>query len=403
MAGQPPTIDLTSASPSHDGIEDITPRVPTSMADTFRETASIARASPAPTTPPHLRQACQQAPPATADEEACPICLTAISYNGIGPTSRFRWPHCNHCFHTGCAAHMVVEQPRPPCPTCRQPWTNTSALLFSAQCRHHGVELPPRIQRVDTHNAALQPPVAPTHISPHCCPRLFLADPLHPEEPTAWQELNDNHMAWAPVHIQQSDRWGPEWACLRCNTVLRLDHPWLQNTPEQPHCTQHGLRTLRVDMRHNTRGWIWNHFQAGCPAQPIHTQPARAHMAPQQLRDPHSRPWTQRGPPDEHSCSHPAFSWFYVPLLLAATNRLEPQAAEAWHQTPAAGNPWRRLVEHLQQARPVPWQQLLHVLTTLQQLATHTGQTLAESEAALPNRLREAGACQPPGTLVHLP
>ena len=47
-------------------------------------------------------------------------------------------------------------------------------------------------------------------------------------------------------------------------------------------------------------------------------------------------------------------------------------------------------------ARPVPWQQLLHVLTTLQQLATHTGQTLAESEAALPNRLREAGACQPP-------
>ena len=138
--------------------------------------------------------------------------------------------------------------------------------------------------------------------------------------------------------------------------------------------------------------------------QPLPSRmPAGAHMAPQQLRDPHSRPWTQRGPPDEHSCSHPTFSWFYVPLLLAATNRLEPQAAEAWHQTPAAGNPWRRLVEHLQQARPVPWQQLLHVLTTLQQLATHTGQTLAESEAALPNRLREAGACQPPGTLVHLP
>ena len=64
MAGQPPTIDLTSASPSHDGIEDITPRV--RMADTFRETASIARASPAPTKPPHLRQACQQAPPASS-------------------------------------------------------------------------------------------------------------------------------------------------------------------------------------------------------------------------------------------------------------------------------------------------------------------------------------------------
>ena len=97
-----------------------------------------------------------------------------------------------------------------------------------------------------------------------------------------------------------------------------------------------------------------NTHPAGCPAQPIHTQPARAHMAPQQLRDPHSRPWTQRGPPDEHSCSHPTFSWFYVPLLLAATNRLEPQAAEAWHQTPAAGNPWRRLVEHLQKSTPRP-------------------------------------------------
>ena len=156
MAGQPPSIDLTLATPSNDGIENIIPRVPTSAADTFPTTGATAIATPAPTTPPHLRHACQQPPPAAANEEACAICLMATSDLGCGPTSRFRWPHCQHSFHTGCATHMVVEQP--PCPTCRQPWNDASDFLFLAKCSHHGVELPPRIERVDAHNPALEPP-----------------------------------------------------------------------------------------------------------------------------------------------------------------------------------------------------------------------------------------------------
>ena len=123
------------------------------------------------------------------------------------------------------------------------------------------------------------------------------------------------------------------------------------------------------------------------PSQPAPTRPLRGRVA-------HT---TSPGPDAD------TFSWFDVQLLLAATNRLEPPAFEAWQQTATAGNPWRRLVEHLRQARPVPWQQLHHVLATLQQLASHTGQALTQSEAALLHRLHEAGACQPPGTLVHLP
>ena len=90
-------------------------------------------------------------------------------------------------------------------------------------------------------------------------------------------------------------------------------------------------------------------------------------------------------------------------MLLAATNRLEPHTVQTWQQTRTAGNPWRRLVEHLQQAPPVPLQRLHHVLSTLRQLATHTGQAPTQSETDLPSSFHEAGACQPPGTLVHLP
>jgi hypothetical protein len=194
MSGQPPAIDLTSATPASDAIEDIMPCVPTSWGVTIPATA--------PTTPQHLRHACSQPPAATEDEVACPICLTAITDSGTGPTSTFRWPHWRHAFHTGCAAHMVVENPQPPCPTCRNPWNDASYFLFHAQSTHQGVEIPQRLEQVDTRNTAMQPPAAPTHIRPHCCPRLLLADPSRPEQAATWHELQDRHMAWTPVHTQ---------------------------------------------------------------------------------------------------------------------------------------------------------------------------------------------------------
>ncbi|CAK8990588.1 Retrotransposable element SLACS 132 kDa protein (ORF2) [Includes: Reverse transcriptase] [Durusdinium trenchii] len=63
------------------------------------------------------------------------------------------------------------------------------------------------------------------------------------------------------------------------------------------------------------------------PSQPAPTRPLRGRVA-------HT---TSPGPDAD------TFSWFDVQLLLAATNRLEPPAFEAWQQTATAGNPWRRL------------------------------------------------------------
>ena len=395
MSGRPPAIDLTTATPASDGIEDPTPRVTTSTADSFP--ASATEPLPAPTTPPHLRHASAQPPAAAEHEEACPICLTAITDSGTGATSTFRWPHCQHAFHTGCAAHMVVENPQPPCPTCRHPWNEASSLLFHAQCAHHGVELPPRLEQRNTSNTAMQPPAPPAHLRPHCCPRLLLADPSHPEQTEAWHELQDRHMAWAPVHVQHTGEWQPEWVCLRCNALLRHDHPLLQSLPQQPTCDDHGPRTLHIDLRSGTRRWACNHPHALCPPQPINANPTH-HGAARPTHDAHH--WAHRRPPEQHSHSQPTYSWFYVPLLLAATNRLDPATAEAWQQTHTAGPSWRRIVEHLRAAPPIPWQQLHHTLLTLQQL---TGHPLPDAERLLPQRLYEAGSQQPSGTLVHLP
>ena len=125
MARPPPvTVDLTTGTPPADGIEDITPRIRSQDAATFPEMDSDAdMGMAAPTTPPHLRRACHQQPPAAPGHETCPICLMPIHPAADGPTSTFRWPHCHHAFHTGCAAHMVVEQPRPPAPHAGSPGT----------------------------------------------------------------------------------------------------------------------------------------------------------------------------------------------------------------------------------------------------------------------------------------
>ena len=148
-------------------------------------------------------------PPATANEEACPICLMAIHDMATGPMSRFHWPHCRHTYHTGCAAHMVVQRPRPPCPTCRHPWNDDSDAHFQTHCRQHGVELTTAPFDSDRHTRAptRQPPAPPAHIQASCCPPLLLADPARPNQDSAWRELSDRHMSWAPTHDQQTDTW----------------------------------------------------------------------------------------------------------------------------------------------------------------------------------------------------
>ena len=56
---------------------------------------------------------------------------------------------------------------------------------------------------------------------------------------------------------------------------------------------------------------------------------------------------------------------------------------------------------HLQQAPPIPWQTLHHILGTLQELARATGRTLPHQETELLHQLQQAGSTQPAGTLVH--
>jgi hypothetical protein len=169
-----PPIDLTSPVPAADGIEDITPPVPSHEACTLPATPHVPSITaeqasspglPAPSAPPYLRRASAQQPPATAAEETHPICLGAIQDTGSGPTARL------HTFHVGCATHLYVQQPRPPCPTCRHAWNESSDRTFLNQCQHHGVDLPDR-------------PPPKTHKPRHGCHHL-----RQPREDSAWRTL----------------------------------------------------------------------------------------------------------------------------------------------------------------------------------------------------------------------
>jgi hypothetical protein len=215
------------------------------------------------------------------------------------------------------------------------------------------------------------------------------------------RHLPDRQMAWAPVHHPPSNTWLPEWVCLRCSATVRPDHPLLQHVPEQLHCPDHGGRTLHLNLPNHTRWWACSHPSATCSPTPLPTQPGSVQPTASTLPAPIN--WTHQGPPEGRHTVHPTHSWFYVPLLLAGTNRLQPEATAAWQQTPNTGQAWHRLVTQLQTAAPIPWQLLQHILTTLQGIATASGQRLAAAESNLPAALRAAGSTQPSGTLVHLP
>ena len=93
-------------------------------------------------------------------------------------------------------------------------------------------------------------------------------------------------------------------------------------------------------------------------------------------------------------------------LVLCATSpgwgKADPATTEAWSNHPIASPHWGALVQSLQQASPIPWQHIVHILTTLQHIATTNHQQLPPIEASLPERLTRAGSREPSGTLVHL-
>ena len=158
-----------------------------------------------------------------------------------------------------------------------------------------------------------------------------------PQQDTAWQELPDRHMVWAPTHDQSAGEWCPEWICLRCNATVEPNHTLLQSVPPTPACPEHGLRSLVLDLHRHERGW-------GC----CHgTSPPRFQQcAPQQIHAPEWHPTSGptnamlHQPPPKQRAPGPTNSWLYVPLLHAGAHRLatlQEHAATSGTGTTAAG------------------------------------------------------------------
>ena len=246
-------VDLTT---SDENLSDTTPPAPPTERTTNHRPAA---AGPAPSTPPHVRHANSQQPPATADEIACPICLSAIHHTERGPMSLFEWPHCGHALHTGCAAHLFVEQPGgPPCPSCRQPWLSTSAELFHAQCQQRGVNLPEPLTSYDTRTNAPVPPPAPRHTVPLCCHRVTFSDTAHPER--------------GEVHVWKSPGWRTQIQprSLRALSMTRHRGPCWWQTGRSGTLWSNGFSDVTVALHlrqtHSASqvllGWWW--FRVHC-------------------------------------------------------------------------------------------------------------------------------------------
>ena len=366
--------------------------------------APTPEAGPAPGTPEWLRR------PNTAQQRHsgsnCPVCLCTVDPTGQGPESCFQWPVCDHQLHLGCMAHLLTHYDRPSCPACRNPWAPECEDQLNQQCRQEGYRrpqpphtLPSRASTPSAETTAAPPP--PDHTVILCCPRLLLIDPANAELDEAWQELPDfRHLAWAPVHQPSTNTWHPEWVCLRCNATIGPQHELFQNIPPRPTCSQHGPRTFVIDLPHRERGWacIRAHSHVlPCPPVPIPIVPEAGLPSP---------PTSNPRPFDQGDVLQPEIREIGTGkaphLLLAGARRLHPATAEAWSNHPTASPHWGGLVQSLQQASPIPWQHIVHILTTLQHLVTTNHQQLPPIEASLPERLTRAGSREPSGTLVHL-
>ena len=110
---------------------------------------------------------------------------------------------------------------------------------------HHQHATPPG------HRPRTSAPRAAILLPPH-----FLADPVHASSDSAWEELPDRHMHWAPVYRHEANAWVPEWVCLRCNATIDETHPMLNQLPQQPVCATHGPRRLAIDLREGSCGWV---------------------------------------------------------------------------------------------------------------------------------------------------
>jgi hypothetical protein len=168
----------------------------------------------------------------------CTICLGPIdTHHGTEPA--FTWPRCGHQLPLGRVANLRAHSPRPTCPACRQPWLPETESVFQQRCSQHGIIIPDPIRHEHPAPGPAPAPPAPSNLLPLCCRRLILIDPAHAETDSAWRELPERHMQWAPVFNQRDQCWTPEWVCFRRNATC---------APTHQHCPQHGPRTLALDL-----------------------------------------------------------------------------------------------------------------------------------------------------------
>ena len=343
-----------------------------------------------------------------APHAACTICLGPVEPSNESEPP-FHWPGCQHPLHLSCVANLRAHTPQPTCPACRHPWDPATETSLQTLCHQHGILIPDPASHLHVQHEDPQPPAPPPNILPLCCHRVILVDPNRAHADEAWRELPDRHMQWAPYFDQRQQQWTPEWTCPRCSTSITPGHHLLQEVPQQPHCPRHGPRTLVVDIPRGERGWACTtstnppHLR---DCNPVALPPAPATMpattTPTTRATAASR-WHSQGPPAQASNPGPTNSWLYVPLLHAGVGRLTAQAEQAWLHHPNSTQEWHDLVQHLRNARPVPWQQLHHTLVLIQQLAVQAGRPLPTNEANTPHNVARAAATLPPSTQVHLP
>ena len=127
-------------------------------------------------------------------EQLCSICLQTCQEG-----DSFEWP-CHHAVHHECVAMYYARQPRPPCPMCREAWSEETEASFRRDCEPAG-------EPADDRPAVNIPPPRPQHSSAFC-----------------WCEARGVAMQWAPIPSHQDARavaqggqgpitWTPAWHC----------------------------------------------------------------------------------------------------------------------------------------------------------------------------------------------
>ena len=170
--------------------------------------------------------------------------------------------------------------------------------------------------------------------------------------------------------------------------------------------------TWAENFRHRSappRAWLGLHpFPQPCTAMPNSPNPhcfrgrssKPAHLESQAIRSKRRPPTHCPGPKRLVSTRPP------TPTHPASTKQLVLCATSpGWGKAVAPSNNWS-----LEQpshrlptlGSPIPWQRIVHILTTLQHIATTNHQQLPPIEASLPERLTRAGSREPSATLVHL-